>query len=76
MKCSLCKGKMIKGMTNLPFQTGEEHMVVVKDVPALVCNQCGETFVEIDIMRTVEQIVKKAEMDGVTLGFVQYKKAA
>ena len=63
-------------MTNLPFQTGEEYMVVVKAVPALVCNQCGETFVEINILRIVEKIVKKAEMDGVTLGFVKYKEAA
>ena len=51
-------------------------MVVVKAVPALVCNQCGETFVEINILRIVEKIVKKAEMDGVTLGFVKYKEAA
>jgi hypothetical protein len=36
MKCSLCKGKMTKGMTNLPFQTGEEYMVVVNVVKLLL----------------------------------------
>jgi len=76
MICSLCKGSMIRDVTNLPFQMGEEYMVVVRGVPALVCNQCGEAFVEITTLRRVEQIVKKAEMDGVTFGFVSYQVAA
>ena len=76
MRCSLCKGSMIRDVTNLPFQMGEEYMVVVRGVPALVCNQCGEAFVEITTLRRVEQIVKKAEMDGVTFGFVSYQVAA
>jgi YgiT-type zinc finger domain-containing protein len=67
---------MIRDVTNLPFQMGEEYMVVVRGVPALVCNQCGEAFVEITTLRRVEQIVKKAEMDGVTFGFVSYQVAA
>ena len=76
MKCPLCKGKMGTGKTNLPYEIGEEYMVVAKDVPALVCEQCGEPFVEIAELRVVEKIVDTAEKDGVTLGFIKYKDAA
>ena len=48
MTCPLCKGKMLKGFTNLSFGTGE-NLLVVKDVPALVCEQCGDSFVEIEM---------------------------
>lgn len=76
MRCPLCKGEMVKGKTNLPYELGEEKLVVVKDVPALVCKQCGDAFIEIDITRKVERIVGTAEKDGVTLGFVTYIEAA
>jgi len=49
---------------------------VVKNVPALVCDQCGEAFVKIDILRRVEKILAKATGDGLVMGFVEYKKAA
>ena len=76
MECALCKGTMIEGKTNLPFETAHENMVVVKGVPALVCSQCGESFIEIQVLRHVEEIVDSAERSGITLGFVQYRKAA
>lgn len=76
MKCPLCKGKMVKSKTNLPYEMEEDHMVVVKDVPALVCRQCGDSFIEIDVLRVVERIVAVAEEDGVTFGFIRYKEAA
>ena len=76
MKCPLCKGEIEKSKTNLPYEIGEEHMVVVKGVPVLVCKQCEEPFVEIAELRVVEKIVDSAKKDGITLGFIRYKEAA
>jgi YgiT-type zinc finger domain-containing protein len=77
MKCPLCKGKMAKRKkTNLPYEIDGEKIIVVKNVPALVCDQCGEAFVEINILRRVEKILAKAAGDGLVMGFVEYKKAA
>jgi YgiT-type zinc finger domain-containing protein len=76
MKCALCRGEMVRSKTTLPYDIGDEHMVVVKDVPALICKQCGEPFVEIKVVRVVEKIVEIAQREGVTLGFVKYKDAA
>ncbi|RKY66098.1 MAG: type II toxin-antitoxin system MqsA family antitoxin [Candidatus Latescibacterota bacterium] len=76
MKCALCKGEMVKGKTNLPYEVGEGNILVVRDVPAWVCRQCGESFVEIEVSRTVERLVAAAQRDGVTLGFIRYREAA
>lgn len=76
MRCLLCKGKMVTGKTNLPYELDGEKIIVVRNVPALVCAQCGDDFVEIDILRKVEKIIDRAGCDGITMGFVEYEKAA
>ncbi len=76
MKCPLCKGAMEKGETNMPYELKDEKMVVIRGVPALVCSQCGDVFVEAPILRDVESIVKTAEEEGIILGFVKFKEAA
>ena len=76
MNCPSCKAKMMKGKTNLPYEFGDEQLVVIKDVPALVCGQCGEVFVEITALRITEELLAKAERDGVILGFIKYREAA
>lgn len=76
MKCPLCKGSMKPGKTNLPYSLDKGNVVVVINVPALVCEQCGDDFVEIDIVRRVEKIMDKIERDGVSMGLVEYDKAA
>ncbi len=77
MECPLCKGRMVPGKTNLPFTAeGEGNVVVVINVPALVCEQCGDDFVEIDVVRRVEKIVDRIERDGISMGLVEYGKAA
>lgn len=77
MKCPLCKGRMVPGKTNLPFTVaGEGNVIVVINVPALVCEQCGDDFVEIDVVRNVEKIIDRIERDGISMGLVEYEKAA
>jgi len=67
---------MEKGKTNLPYELDGERILVVRHVPALVCAQCGDAFVEIDILRKLEKIIDRAGRDGITMGFVEYRKAA
>jgi len=61
---------------DLPCEFDGEKIIVVRNVPASVCGQCGEAFVEIAILRRVEKILIKAAVDGLVMGFVEYKKAA
>ena len=45
MKCPYCETEMKEGKVVLTFQMSDSEIVVVHDVPALVCEQCGEEFV-------------------------------
>ena len=76
MNCPLCKGKMVLGKTNLPYDVGPDRVVVLKDVPALVCEQCGDSFVKMKVAQKAEKLISKAKSDGMTLGFMSYQQAA
>lgn len=76
MNCPYCKGELKDGLTALTFQMSEGKIIVVKDVPALICEQCGEESVELDDSKIVEKLVQKAIADGITMGFIEYNNAA
>ena len=65
-----------KGRTNLPYELSDESIIIVKNVPAIICSQCGDVFIEADILSKVEKILDKASKNGMVLGFVKYEKAA
>jgi YgiT-type zinc finger domain-containing protein len=76
MNCPLCREEMVKSKTNLPYEMGEDRLLVIKDVPAILCRQCGDYFIEIQVARVVERIIEAADKDGVMLGFLKYQEAA
>ena len=43
MQCILCKGDMKNGKVNFPVDT-DENFILIKGVPAKLCEQCGEFF--------------------------------
>ncbi|MBN1604444.1 MAG: type II toxin-antitoxin system MqsA family antitoxin [Chitinispirillaceae bacterium] len=77
MRCPLCCGSMENGTTSLVFNmSGEKRTIVVLDVPAFICEQCGEEYVPIENARRVEDIVRKSEENGLKMGFLNYSVAA
>ncbi len=76
MACPLCKGNMTPGTTILPFEMQSGRVIVVLNVPARVCEQCGEEYVDMKVARNVEQLIDRAERDGLSMGFVEYAAAA
>jgi len=58
MKCVICKhGETKEGKTTVTLQRGETT-VVVKDVPAQVCDNCGEYYLSKEI---TSKLLKKAD---------------
>lgn len=45
MKCVICKSGETRAGTETVTLTRGEAVIVVRDVPADVCEQCGETYV-------------------------------
>ena len=76
MNCPLCRGEMKHGNTHILIQRGEDSVIVINKVPALICEQCGDDFIEIDITRKIEILLKKLELEGLRMGFVDYTRAA
>jgi len=53
MKCVMCKGEDLdSGKTTVKVQR-EETLVIIKDVPADVCEDCGEYYLEETVARKV-----------------------
>ncbi len=64
MRCIFCKqGNTQAGKTTVTLNRGET-VVVIKDVPADVCENCGEYFLD---DKTTEQVLSSAE-DAVNKG--------
>ena len=68
MKCIHCHGEMNRGMTPLHVDRKGCH-VLLDNVPAWVCEQCGEAYFEEkevdaiqDLIRSVEQKVDALAM--------------
>ena len=67
---------MENGATSLPYELGRDKLIVVRDVPALVCAQCGEVFIKSPILKKVEVLLNTVEKSGMTFGFLEYREAA
>ncbi len=58
-KCPLCGGGKESGKTSFTVDLGF-GVVVVRDVPATVCSQCGADWIGDDIAEKLEKIVDDA----------------
>jgi len=58
--CAICGGDLESGRTSftVDYTSG---LVVVRDVPALVCSQCGESWIQDGIAEKLENIVEEAK---------------
>jgi YgiT-type zinc finger domain-containing protein len=44
-------------VTDLPFKIGDSSIVILKALPVLQCNQCGDTELEHATMLRVDQLL-------------------
>ncbi|NOX61460.1 MAG: type II toxin-antitoxin system MqsA family antitoxin [Chloroflexi bacterium] len=59
--CPICGGKKHKSATTFTVDL-EFGVVVVRDVPAWVCEQCGEAWIEDDMVVELEALVQEARL--------------
>lgn len=62
MKCHRCGSKLKPLITALPFKIGETAIVIVKELPVLQCENCGEYLLEDAVMGRVDQILEKIDV--------------
>ncbi len=55
-QCAFCQGDLEEKSITYPTQYGG-RVVIVENVPALVCKQCGETLMRPDVAEKLQKIV-------------------
>ena len=75
MKCILCKhGETQLGLATVTL-TRDAMTLIVKDVPASVCDNCGEEYVESEITARLLETAENAARDGVQVEVRSYTAA-
>lgn len=72
MKCTICKtGEMRPGHATVTLQRANT-VVVIKDVPAQVCQDCGEYYLEETVAQRVYAQADAAAQRHAEVEVVQY----
>ena len=72
MNCPICKsGNMTSGHTSMTFERAGAT-VVVKGVPADICDNCGEAFVADEVARRVHEVARTELRKGVEIEVIHY----
>ena len=75
MSCFRCKGNT-ENKLKTHVVTLDKCVIIIKNVPALVCNQCGEVYFTDDVMRKLEGIVDRLESIIKEVAIVDYADTA
>ena len=70
-KCSLCRGSLQEGKVNHIVDLND-FIIIIKNVPAKVCNQCGEYYLDHKVAKEVEQIVENFRENAAEVVIVNY----
>lgn len=71
MQCVICRGGVKSGKINFPIDLGT-IFVLVKNVPANICEQCGEYFLNDDVAEGIEKIAEHARSSNVEFEILNY----
>ncbi len=72
MKCIICKqGETESGKVTVTLERGET-MVIIKQVPAQVCKECGEYYLAEAETRRVMEIAGKAARNNAEVEILRY----
>lgn len=76
MKCVICKnGETAKGKTTVTLEKNGS-IVVIKGVPANICNNCGEYYLDDKTTGEVLQKANEAYKKGAEIEVINMKKTA
>ena len=56
-RCTFCKGTLKMGKTEFIVRINQD-VVVIKDIPAFICDRCNEAYFPPDSSRKIDQILE------------------
>ena len=75
MDCFRCKGSTYYKLKTHAVSL-DNCVIIVKNVPSLICNQCGEAYFIDEVMQKIENIVDKLEKIIKEVAIVDYSDSA
>jgi YgiT-type zinc finger domain-containing protein len=74
LNCPACKAEMAIGKTELILKR-DRNVVVIEDVPAMVCPQCGEASIDAKNSQAAYSLAESEIQRGVALEFCKFRAA-
>ncbi len=74
-KCTFCKGAAQEGLSTFTTDLGD-CIIIIRNVPSLICEQCGETYYSTEVMQQVYRIVQSVRETMSEITVVNYRPAA
>lgn len=74
MKCFRCKGEMREGFTTFVTDR-DDSCIVVRHVPCMQCEACGEVAYSGEVAGNLERIVNEARQAITEVAIVKYDSA-
>lgn len=72
MKCTTCKnGMMEEGNVTVTLQRGQS-VIVIKNVPAMVCENCGDYTLSEIVTSRIMEIAEHAVLNNAEIEILQY----
>jgi len=57
-QCHFCGGQVSEQKVTVDYRWGEELITVIKNVPAGVCEVCGEKYFKADVVKAMEKTAR------------------
>lgn len=73
--CFMCKGNLNESLTTFMTDIGST-IIIVKNVPSLVCSQCGEVSYTDSVAQELERIINTIKNTTTEIAVVNYNSAA
>lgn len=61
MKCRVCGSQLRAAITDLPFKVSDRTIVIVKQLPVLQCEGCGEFLIADSVIASVDALLSKVD---------------
>jgi YgiT-type zinc finger domain-containing protein len=60
-RCSLCGGEVTEKRITVDYRWGDALAALIENVPAGVCEVCGEQYFKAEIVKAMERLAHSAE---------------
>lgn len=60
-RCHFCGGEVAEQRVTTDYRWGEEFLVVIRNVPAGVCQVCGEQYFKAEVVKEMERLANASD---------------